>query len=160
MFKQSEDQERASCPFNKNHIFAREKLIFHINRCKDREKVAHLFSTCQFNGLHFIKKEELEMHELTCPDKMEVKRMVESMKRNFASLRERSRSRERREKAEEDDNEERFPKKEENIEEEEITLSDCEECQEMLKKMNIQEHPKLLKYLHRYNNLLNIKVEE
>lgn len=66
------------------------------------------------------------MHELTCSDKLEVIRMVETMKRNFASLRERSRSRERREKAEEEEDQERIPKKEENNEEEEdITLSDC-----------------------------------
>ena len=54
--------------------------------------MAHLFATCQFNGLHFVKKEELDMHELTCPDKLEVRRMVETMKRNYNSMRERSRS--------------------------------------------------------------------
>lgn len=56
MFRQRQDEEKASCPFNKNHIFAREKLIFHINRCKDREKVAHKFAVCKYNGLHFVLK--------------------------------------------------------------------------------------------------------
>jgi hypothetical protein len=162
MFKNNEDTEKASCPFNKNHVFAREKLIFHINRCKDRDKVAHLFSTCQYNGLHFVKKEELEMHELTCSDRMEVKRMIELMKRNFANMRERSRSRERREKAEEEDEDhDRIHKKEENEEEEEeeITLSDCEDCQNLLRDLVIDDHPKLKKYLIKYEELSKVKFE-
>ena len=40
----------------KNHVFHKEKLIFHINRCKDRAKVEHLYAKCKYNGLHFIKK--------------------------------------------------------------------------------------------------------
>lgn len=27
--------DKATCPYNKNHVFDKEKLIFHINRCKD-----------------------------------------------------------------------------------------------------------------------------
>lgn len=62
MFKQRQDEEKASCPFNRNHIFAKEKLIFHINRCKDREKVKHKFAVCKYNGLHFIPKQDIEEH--------------------------------------------------------------------------------------------------
>jgi len=28
--------EKACCPYNKNHIFDKEKYIFHLNRCKDK----------------------------------------------------------------------------------------------------------------------------
>jgi hypothetical protein len=101
------------------------------------------------------------MHELTCPDKLEVRKMVETMKRNFASMRERSRSRERREKAEEEDELDRPAKKEENEEEadDDVTLSDCEDCQNLLRTLNIDDHPKLRKYLVRYEELSSVKFE-
>lgn len=57
MFKLAPEQEKTCCPFNHAHIFSKEKLIFHINRCKDKPKVAHLFTVCRYNALHFIKKE-------------------------------------------------------------------------------------------------------
>lgn len=76
----------ASCPFNSAHTFAKEKLIFHLNRCKDRAKVAHLFTTCPYNGMHFIKKEEAEMHELLCPNKEEVRKMMATMRNNFIAI--------------------------------------------------------------------------
>ena len=101
MFKPSAEQEKACCPFNNAHIFAKEKLIFHINRCKDRPKVAHLFSACRYNGLHYLKNEEIELHEQICPDKHQVRQMVATMQRNYqAAGRDRSRSREKRTKEE------------------------------------------------------------
>ena len=84
------------------------------------------------------------------------------MKRNYAAMRDRSRSRERREKAEEEDENERPHKKEESDreeEEEDVTLSDCEECQEMLRKLDINDHPKLKKYLVKYEELSSVKFE-
>lgn len=48
--------DKVSCPYNKNHIFDKEKLIFHINRCKDKEKVGHLYASCQYNRIHIVLK--------------------------------------------------------------------------------------------------------
>lgn len=86
--------------------------------------------------------------------------MIEMMKRNFATMRERSRSRERREKAEEEDEQDRIPKKEEEEDDEEdITLSDCEDCQNLLRDLVIDDHPKLKKYLIKYEEFSRIKFE-
>jgi hypothetical protein len=62
MFSQQPQEDKACCPFNPNHIFAREKLIFHLNRCKDKEKVIHLYRACKYNGVHYYKLEEIEQH--------------------------------------------------------------------------------------------------
>lgn len=55
-------EEKASCPYNPNHIFDKEKLLFHLNRCKDKQKIGHLFKSCRFNSLHIIRKEDIEGH--------------------------------------------------------------------------------------------------
>ena len=48
--------EKASCPYNPNHIFDKEKLLFHLNRCKDKLKVGHLFKSCKYNSIHIVRK--------------------------------------------------------------------------------------------------------
>jgi hypothetical protein len=95
------------------------------------------------------------MHELTCPDKAEVRRMIDNMRRNYTESRERSRSRERGAKVEEA---ERAIKVEVD-DEDEMTLSDCEDCQNLLRNLNIEEHPKLKKYLIKYEEYSKIKFE-
>ena len=59
----------ASCPYNHNHRFAKNKFIFHVTRCKDKLKVGHRFTTCKFNGLHIVLKDELLAHYQMCEDK-------------------------------------------------------------------------------------------
>ena len=69
----------ACCPFNPAHTFARNRLLFHLNTCKDKVKKAHLFVACKFNPLHFHPKEEIELHQLVCPDRadyQELKRLL------------------------------------------------------------------------------------
>ena len=68
--------DKASCPYNKSHTFDKEKLMFHLNRCKDKEKVGHLFGCCQFNRIHIMLKQDIESHELLCPDKDELRNLT------------------------------------------------------------------------------------
>lgn len=48
--------DKVSCPYNKNHIFDKDKYMFHLNRCKDKEKVGHKFTQCQYNRIHIVLK--------------------------------------------------------------------------------------------------------
>lgn len=68
--------EKACCPYNKNHIFDKEKYIFHLNRCKDKDRIGHLFASCQYNRIHIVPKEDLATHEIVCPDQRDMKRLT------------------------------------------------------------------------------------
>jgi hypothetical protein len=149
MFRQRQDDDKAVCPFNNTHTFAKEKLIFHLNRCKDKAKVIHKFAVCRYNGLHFIPKEKLEEHELFCDDREEVRKMVESMKRSFDRInRERERSREKRKS--EDIKEKEDEGEDDHGDDEDHTLSECDECLEALRDLVLDDHPKLKKYMAKY----------
>lgn len=73
------DEELVSCPYNVLHKFARSKLPFHIQRCKDGKKLQHLFTRCSYNSVHIVKKTQKEDHELICPDKEMHERLKENM---------------------------------------------------------------------------------
>lgn len=104
MFRRTSEQQKASCPFNSNHIFAKEKLIYHMARCKDKPKVMHLMAQCRYNGLHYVKKEDIELHQDICPDKQAVINMTAMMRRNYENIsdyhRERDRSRDKHKREE------------------------------------------------------------
>lgn len=51
--------DKVSCPYNKNHIFDKDKYMFHLNRCKDKEKVGHKFTQCQYNRIHIVLKQDI-----------------------------------------------------------------------------------------------------
>lgn len=88
--------EKTECPYNPQHIFDKSKLIYHLGRCKDKEKVKHLFTSCQYNKIHIFKKEDIETHELICPDKDEVRNLTQQLRTTLSSLEyERERSREK-----------------------------------------------------------------
>lgn len=70
---------KVSCPYNKNHVFEKEKLIFHINRCKDKAKVEHMFTSCRYNRIHILPKEDVTTHEMFCPDKEEIKKLTSQL---------------------------------------------------------------------------------
>jgi hypothetical protein len=90
----------------------------------------------------------MDVHEVICPDKEDVKRMIAMMRNNFRLARsDRERS---REKAKKEDAEEQPEKMEEEDEDDDLVLSDCEDCQKLLKEIKIEEHPKLKKYLRKY----------
>ena len=73
------------------------------------------------------------------------------MTRNYESIREeRERSREKRK---EEENGVKVKSDDEEDEEDDCTLSDCEECKSILKKINIDDYPKLNKYLLKYEEL-------
>lgn len=42
------------CPYNKNHRFDCAKYFHHLGRCKEGQKVKHLYQTCRFNSLHIF----------------------------------------------------------------------------------------------------------
>ena len=67
--KETEEKVIVECPFNPAHKIQKEKIQFHINRCKDGKKNAHLFATCDYNSFHIMKKTEIEEHMKTCPDR-------------------------------------------------------------------------------------------
>ena len=50
--------------------------MFHLNRCKDKEKVAHLFGSCQYNRIHIMPKQDIESHELLCSDKDDIRNLT------------------------------------------------------------------------------------
>ena len=54
--------EKVTCPYNKSHIFDKERLLFHLNKCKDKEKVKHKFRSCRFNKIHIVPLEDIEAH--------------------------------------------------------------------------------------------------
>lgn len=80
-----------------------------------------------------------------------------TMRNNFLAI---SRERERsRDKAKCEQEQERAQKVQEEEEEEDATLSDCEECQKLLQNLNLDDHPKLKKYLRKYESLSAVKLE-
>lgn len=46
----------ATCPFNSAHTFEKDKLVFHINRCKDKAKRMPFMAKCKYNPMHFVDK--------------------------------------------------------------------------------------------------------
>lgn len=73
--------DKATCPYNKNHVFDKEKLIFHLNRCKDKEKVANQYDSCRFNRIHIhLKGDDLKFHEDICPDRDDIKKLTKQLK--------------------------------------------------------------------------------
>ena len=81
-----------------------------------------------------------------CEDRDAVRKMTESMQRNYEGIREEREAEIKRSK------EEGAGKKINSDEEgeEDHTLSECDECQEALRLINFTEHPKLKKYLDKY----------
>ena len=86
--------EKASCPYNPNHIFDKEKLLYHLNRCKDKLKVGHLFKPCKYNSIHIIRKEDIENHELICSDAASFRSLTSELRNTLRQIEdERERSR-------------------------------------------------------------------
>ena len=72
--------EKASCPYNPNHIFDKDKLLFHLNKCKEKQKVGHLFRSCKYNSIHIIRKEDMEAHELICSDSSDIRDLTSQLR--------------------------------------------------------------------------------
>ena len=76
-------RNKAQCPYNPNHVFDKEKLIFHIQRCKDQKKNGHLFRSCQYNKIHILPREDLEAHEIICPDREDIINVTAQLRRTL-----------------------------------------------------------------------------
>jgi len=63
-----------SCPYNAFHKVTEKRLMFHVVRCSEKEKVGHLFDHCPYNFLHILKKEVviINMHRKLKPIKSSV----------------------------------------------------------------------------------------
>ena len=86
-------QNKAQCPYNPNHFFDKEKLIFHIQRCKDKEKHQNKFRSCQYNKIYIVPKEDLEVHEIICPDRQDIINVTANLRKSLMRIeREKSRS--------------------------------------------------------------------
>ncbi len=56
----------ASCPFNSAHTFEKDKFVFHIQRCKDKQKMMPYMSKCKYNPMHYVLKDKIKQHEEVC----------------------------------------------------------------------------------------------
>lgn len=75
--------------------------------------------------------------------------MMESMKRNYQDIsRERERSRDKRKREDV-----KVKEDEDDHDHEDQTLSECEDCIETLRTLDIAQHPKLQKYLLKYEEI-------
>jgi hypothetical protein len=50
----------ASCPFNSAHTFEKDKFVFHIQRCKDKQKMMPYMSKCKYNPMHYVLKDKIK----------------------------------------------------------------------------------------------------
>jgi hypothetical protein len=90
-------EELVSCPFNKNHMFKKARLVYHLNSCKDKVKVIHLFAQCRYNRLHYLRKHEIQKHEEECEDREMLHNILDSLQKQHHKVdRERERSRDRK----------------------------------------------------------------
>eukprot|EP00300_Choanocystis_sp_HF-7_P041331 c8045_g1_i1.p1 GENE.c8045_g1_i1~~c8045_g1_i1.p1 ORF type:complete len:260 (-),score=43.71 c8045_g1_i1:36-815(-) len=55
-----------SCPYNRNHIMNKERIVRHMLKCADKLKVGNDFATCRYNTMHIVPKTAVEDHENRC----------------------------------------------------------------------------------------------
>ena len=60
--------ELVHCPFNKNHLVKRSRLITHKKICPDKGNKGII--QCPYNPSHNIAIENLERHKAKCPDRV------------------------------------------------------------------------------------------
>ena len=138
-------------------MFDHDKLIFHLNRCKDRLKVGHLYRTCSYNKIHIVLKEDLETHELICDDREEIRRLTTRLRNTMNSI-ERERSREKYKKEEIKVKEEKEREEEEEENDNEKEFENCSFCQDTLifveKIKNENLKPETLNKIDTLKNLI------
>ena len=50
-----------ACPFDRNHLIPKDKLLKHIQKCKAPTRA--LYSPCPYNPYHWINPNNLEAHQ-------------------------------------------------------------------------------------------------
>ncbi|XP_011305400.1 uncharacterized protein [Fopius arisanus] len=60
-----------TCPLDKNHQILKNRLQFHLVRCKKNHDMSKK-GTCEYNSTHIMDKHELQAHHLTCIDRYEI----------------------------------------------------------------------------------------
>ena len=66
-FRANKD-ELVHCPFNKNHLVKRSRLITHKKICPDKRNKGIM--QCPYNPSHNVAIENLERHKGKCPDRI------------------------------------------------------------------------------------------
>jgi len=64
-------KRNVSCPYNQNHYMPENTLLWHLNKCPDRKKLAHVFAVCPYNAMHHVPKHMFEAHKRECKDRVE-----------------------------------------------------------------------------------------
>ncbi len=68
----------AQCPYDPSHRIIRERLAFHLVRCRNSirdndprrfRQLQRTLATCRFNSCHVVGKENLDEHERDCGDR-------------------------------------------------------------------------------------------
>lgn len=59
----------ARCPYNNQHVMNQERLLWHLDKCPDGNRLSYLFATCPYNTFHRMPKPQYEDHLRTCPDR-------------------------------------------------------------------------------------------
>ena len=60
--------ELVHCPFNKNHLVKRSRLITHKKICPDKGNKGII--QCPYNPSHNVAIENIERHKAKCPDRV------------------------------------------------------------------------------------------
>ena len=67
--------ELVHCPFNKNHLVKRSRLITHKKICPDKGNKGII--QCPYNPSHNVAIENLERHKAKCPDRVIINEYLE-----------------------------------------------------------------------------------
>ena len=70
------EEEKAVCPYDPTHTFAKHKYIYHIHRCKIGKKFGHLYRTCIFNPLHIVLQQNIDQHQNQCESRVGIQVLI------------------------------------------------------------------------------------
>ena len=79
-YRETKD-ELVHCPFNKNHLVKRCRLITHKKNCPDKSSKGII--QCPYNPSHNVTIENLEKHKSKCPDKVIISPELEKEMEDF-----------------------------------------------------------------------------
>lgn len=65
-----ESDKMVACPYNNQHTMPESRLMWHLDKCPDGNRLKHLFSVCPYNNIHRVPRPHYEDHIRTCSDRV------------------------------------------------------------------------------------------